>query len=231
MWQKPLKKTVFTLNVDNYAPEITELTYPLIKHYAHKIGAGFHIINERKYPGWPPVYEKLQIYDLAQEMGNDWNIYIDSDALIHPDFIDITNHLAKDTVAHNGRDPAGHRWRYDRFFLRDGRHIGSCNWFTIASDWCIDLWKPLDDMTLEEAVQNIFPTVAESNTVIKPDHLIDDYVLSRNIAKHGLKFTTFIDILSDLGCKNPGFLWHLYTIPIEEKVVKMRQVLKTWRIL
>ena len=192
MWQKSLKKTVYVLNVDDYAPEITEVTYPLIKHYAEKIGAEFYEIRERKFPGWPPVYEKMQIYQLAQEMGNDWNIYIDSDALVHPDCMDITNHLSKDTVAHNGRDPADHRWRYDRFFLRDGRHIGSCNWFTAASDWCIDLWKPLDDLTKEEAVANIYPVVNELNTVIIPEHLIDDYVLSRNIAKYSLKFTTFI---------------------------------------
>lgn len=68
------KKTVFTLNVDGYAPEITALTYPLIEAYAEKIGADFHIISERKFPEWPVTYEKLQIFELAREMGNDWNI-------------------------------------------------------------------------------------------------------------------------------------------------------------
>lgn len=606
MWQKSLKKTIFTLNIDGYAPEITEISYPLMKHYAEKIGADFYVIKDRKYPGYPPVYEKLQIYELAQEMRNDWNIYIDSDALIHPDLMDLTNHISKDTVAHNGHDTADNRWRYDRFFHRDGRHIGSCleagtmvsgsgaiecvesnsevlnktgmpqkithsfkrlysgniislkvaclpsikitpdhpilvctlnrkykeglnpvtgakawnekvftepewkeakdvkpddwvlspriktnenanlefstqgwredprprkflniaidedvawliglyvaegyvtenqrlnfslgshekemadraaailkemgvsarldfnghgvlkvisncsglarlfdkrcghgavnkhipkeimnaseniarafivgllagdgclfegkkgskgyrlatisrqlafdvislchkfgvhvhagnprkntptiqgrkvnthpvyevnisygsyhglrdkqgclpkghacftkdmvylpiretvklrvtdlpvynietqdhtygvpfvvhncNWFTIASDWCIELWKPLEDLTLEEAVKNIYPTVHESNTIISPDHLIDDYILSRNIAKYGLKFTTFNQILKGLGYEKPGFLWHQYTISIEEKVVKMKEVLKAWRL-
>lgn len=230
MWEKKLKKTVFTLNVDNYAPQITALTYPLMKAYADKIGADFFIIKDRKYPGWPPVYEKFQIYDLAQEMQNDWNIYVDSDALIHPDFLDITNHLPKNTVAHNGVDPAGHRWRYDRFFQRDGRHIGSCNWFTVGSDWCIELWKPLDDMTFEEAQKNIYPTVNELNTVIEPGHLIDDYVVSRNIAKYGFKFTTFKDILCGLGYQNPGFLWHLYTITIDQKVIEMEKILKLWNL-
>src|SRR4030042_5156314 len=147
MWQKPLKKTLFVLNVDDYAPEITEVTYPLLKNYAEKIGAEFYEIRERKFPGWPPVYEKLQIYQLAQEMGNDWNIYIDSDALIHPDLIDVTSHLHKDTVAHNGRDIASTRWACDRFFLRDGRQIGYCNWVTIAGDWCIELWNAPEDIS------------------------------------------------------------------------------------
>ena len=163
-------------------------------------------------------------------MGNDWNIYIDSDVLIHPETIDFTNHLSKDMVAHNGADMAGIRWKYDRFFLRDGRNIGSCNWSTIASDWCIDLWKPLDDLTFEEALKNIYPTVEEINTLIKPEHLIDDYTLSRNIAKYGLKFTTFGQILKDVGLPDANFFWHLYRISVEEKVKKMKEVIKGWKL-
>ena len=109
---------------NNYAPEITELTYPLIKHYAEKIGADFYTITERKFPNMPPVYEKMQIYDLGKKMENDWNIYIDSDALVHPDFFDVTNFIKKDTVVHNGADMANNRWRYDKYFIRDGRNIG-----------------------------------------------------------------------------------------------------------
>jgi hypothetical protein len=231
MWQKPLKKTIFTLRVDNYAPEICDVTYPLLKHYAAKIGADFYTIKDRKFPDFPPVYEKLQIYDLAKEMHNDWNIYIDSDTLIHPDFFDVTNHLTKDTVAHNGVDMASIRWTYDRFFWRDGRNIGSCNWFAIASDWCVELWHPLDDLTLEEAQKNIHATVQELKTVVNGPHLIDDYTLSRNIAKYGLKYTTIIDIQKRVGLgENPGFLWHQYTIPNDEKVVRMHEVLRGWGV-
>ncbi len=35
-----MKKTVFLLNIGNYAPQITGLTYPLIRRWARKIGAG-----------------------------------------------------------------------------------------------------------------------------------------------------------------------------------------------
>lgn len=231
MWQKKLKKTIFTLNVDGYAPEITELTYPLIKRYADKIGADFYTIKDRKFPGFPPVYEKLQIYELAQKMENDWNIYIDSDALVHPDMMDITNHLHKDMVLHNGVDLASNRWKYDRYFMRDGRNIGSCNWFTIASDWCIELWKPLEDITFKEAVANISPIVSELNTVITPEHLIDDYTLSRNIAQYGLKFTTLINLLNSLGRAGDDYLWHQYTISTEEKVIRMQETLKRWGLV
>ena len=229
---KPIKRMVFLLNVDNYEPRVTEITYPLIKHYADKIGAQIFMIRERKFPDFPPVYEKLQIYELAQKFQNDWNIYIDSDALVHPDFFDITHFLPKDTVCHNGKDVAPHRWRYDRFFHRDGRHIGSCNWFTIASDWCVDLWHPLDDISKEEAIDRIYPTVGEMNGCTKKDHLIDDFTLSRNIAKYGLKFTTVMKIQEQCGYDpgKTGFLWHIYNVPEEQKVEQMKKVLKLWGV-
>lgn len=228
MWNKKLKKTIFLLNVDNYAPQITELTYPYIQMYAEKIGAQIHVIRERKFPDFPPVYEKLQIYELAKEMENDWNIYIDSDALVHPDCPDVTALLDKNTILHNGTDFAPIRWKYDRYFQRDGRHIGSCNWFTIASDLNIELWKPLDDLTLEEAIQNIYPIQDELNTVVTRDHLIDDYTLSRNIAKYGLKATTFLELINKWGLAGPGWLWHEYQMSHDEKVKRMKEVITSW---
>jgi hypothetical protein len=228
MWHKKIKKTIFTVNVDNYAPEITELTYPLLKRYAEKIGADFVVIKDRKFPDKPPVYEKMQIYELAQVMGNDWNIYIDSDAIIHPDMFDVTEFLTKDTVCHNGNDMANNRWKYDNYFRRDGRNIGSCNWFTIASDWCVDLWHPLD-ISYEEALENIFPIQNELNTVITKEHLIDDYMLSRNIARFGLKFKSVIKLMEEMR-DSGNYLWHQYTLPIDEKVKDMRRVLANWCI-
>jgi len=233
MWGKKVKKTIFTLNVDDYAPEITALTYPLIEAYADKIGADFHIIEERKFPEWPVTYEKLQIYELAQEMGNDWNIYIDSDALVHPDTQDITLLLPKDTVAHFMTDYAPTRWRSDRFFQRDGRNIGSGNWLSVASDLCVELWHPLDDLTPDEAVANIFPTTFEQRSgVVNRAHLIDDYALSRNIAKYGLKVATFRQLFEKLGYEKGGsFFYHHYLFPIEQKVTEMRKVLRVWNLV
>lgn len=224
-----IKKTLFTLAVDNYAPEITELTFPYMKKYAEKIGADFYIIKDRKFPEFPPVYEKLQIQELGKQMGNDWNIFFDADALIHPETIDFTLYLDKDTVAHNGSDFAPVRWKYDEYFLRDGRGVGSCNWCTWASDWCLDLWTPLD-ISLEEAVKNITPTVNELNTVIVPKHLIDDYTLSRNIARYGLKFKTLMDIQQEIGLTEANFFYHIYTTPAKEKVKEITKMIKQWKI-
>jgi len=233
-----MKKTIYTLNVNGYSPKITRLTFPLLRYYANKIGADFHIIDERKFPDYPVTYEKFQIYKLGQIAKNDWNIYIDADALIHPETPDWTEHLHKQTVAHNGFDMANVRWRYDDIFRRDGRNIGSCNWFTIGSDWCIDLWHPLS-ISLQEALDNIFPTVDEAKLALKDgrlkavvtrEHLIDDYTVSRNIARFGLKFTTIHDLQEKIGLKNGVFHWHLYNITEDQKLEELSKVIAEWEI-
>ncbi len=228
------KKVVWTLDVGRYDSEITALTYPLFRRYAARIGAEFRIIEERRYPDFPAAYEKLQIHDLGR--GNDWNIFFDADALVHPDTPDFTELIGKETVIHNGVDPAMLRWKYDRFFWRDGRNLGSCNWLAIASDWCIDLWEPLSDLTLEEAVANIRPINAERRSgEIDPPHLLDDYMLSRNIARYGLKVEIVPSILKRVGLVHASgepftFFWHMYAVPRAEKIKQMREVIANWKV-
>jgi hypothetical protein len=225
-----MRKTLYTLNIDNYAPKICEITYPLLKKYAHRCRAEFVVIEDRKFPDYPVCYEKLQIHELAEERHDEWSIYLDSDALVHPESPDFTCFLGKDTVFHNGVDPAALRWRYDHFFMRDGRNIGSCDWFTIASEWCRDLWHPLD-ISLDEALSNIRPTVIEANSgVIDAAHLLDDYVLSRNIARFGLKVVTATSIYEKLGIKEPWFFWHRYDVPLKTKIVDMEKIRDDWKL-
>jgi hypothetical protein len=228
---RTVNKTIYLLNIGgSYAPELTALTYPHIEAYARKIGADIHVIDERRFPDWDTDYEKLQIYDLASEREDDWSIYIDSDALVHPELPDVTTLIPRDTVAHNGADFAGIRWRYDRYFLRDGRNIGSCNWFAMASSWCRDLWRPLDDLTFEEAVDRIAVTVEERHTNVSREHLVSDYALSRNIARFGLKFQTLNDLWPALGLGESNFFHHEYTVGLDEKIKHIRQRIEAWRI-
>lgn len=231
MWEKKVKKTIYTLAIDNWAPDITSLTFPLLKRYAEKIGADFYVIEKRAYNDWPITYEKFQIYQLAQIMNNDWNIYFDADALVHPETPDFTLYLNKSEVAHHAMDMAPIRWTYDRFFLRDGRDIGSCNWLTIGSDWCIELWHPVDDLTPQEVMDRCFPTIPEElSGVINPYHLIDDFIVGRNIAKFGLKFKMLSEIIEQK-YQGSWFFWHQYTLTQEQKVIEMKKVLQQWGLV
>lgn len=222
-----LRKTLFTLNVGNYAPEITELTYPFLKRYAEKIGANFVIIDKRQFPEWPLLYEKLQIYELGKD--NDWNIYVDSDCLIHPDLFDITEMIPENTVLNYGVDFANIRFKYDDYFRRDGRHIGSGNFLTVASHLCREVWEPLTDMTKEEAMKNIKIAHFEELTGHEQGYNIDDYVISRNIAKYGLKFKTFLALLNEIGRPNDEYFAHNHSIPEKEKVNFLKQTLSNWK--
>ena len=71
-----MKKLVITLNINNYEPNITELTLPYMRKYSEKIGADFRIITERKYPQYSLNYEKFQLYDIAADY--DWTIFFDA---------------------------------------------------------------------------------------------------------------------------------------------------------
>jgi hypothetical protein len=232
-----VKKIIWTLNVGDYAPEIRALTLPLLKAYAFKIGAEICEITGRMFPAWPTTYQKLSIWKLAQEARADWSLYIDGDVLVHPDMWDISEHLPFDTVCHNGRDMANTRWKYDDYFRRDGRNIGSCNWLAVASRMCLDLWRPIEDLTPEEAMENIFPIVNEWNYVdddgtprCRAEHLIDDYALSRNIARFGLKFTTVIEMTQRLGLGNAGYFAHNYSLSRKAKEIELRRVLDEWKV-
>lgn len=223
------RRAIYSVNVADYAPEITALTYPFIKSYAHKIGASFELITDRMFDApWPITCEKFQSGMLARENKNEWTYCIDSDTLIHPDCFDFTQHVEKDTVMHNGKDINTVRWRMDKYFKRDGRYIGSCTWNTAASDWCLDIWQPLD-MTYEEALDRINITVGERNCGVNPkEHLIDDYTHSRNIARYGLKFKTYTEVCQGFGMPGNPYLFHLYTHTSETKFARMCATLVAW---
>ncbi len=223
-----MKKALFTLNVNNYEPKLRELTYPLLKLYARKIKADFIEITERKFPEYPVVCEKWQIYERGK--GYDWIIYFDADALVHPETIDFTCWLDDETCAHNGQDAAAIRFHYDEFFKRDGRNIGTCGWLTIAPQRCIGLWEP-PELSPEEIIDRCYPTIMEWNCgLIDKEHLTDDYNMSRNLARRGFKHTTLMELLPKIGLPDANFFWHAYTVSGEKKYKLMREIIWSWHI-
>lgn len=228
-WHRQPKKMLYTLAVDNYAPSITGITFPLFKAWCDKHRYGFHVIDKRLSPALPPVMEKFQCYRLVQDQKVERAIFIDADAMIHPDWFDPWEFIAPDHVFHNGHDMCNLRWTvaHDRFFKRDGRFLAGGNWLTGATDLTYDIWAPHDDLTIEEAIRNITPLVMEKKTVIESSHLIDDYLTSRNIAKYGLKFDEIFKVCERIGVP-PHYLWHQYVIGTEEKTAEMKKVLQMW---
>lgn len=229
-----MKKTLYTLSVNNYEPEITKLTFPLMKHYAKKIGAEFHIIKDRKFPDFPCPYEKFQISELSKKRGDEWSIFFDADALIHPNMWDPTETVGKEYTISNGTDFTPIRWKSDKYFKRDGRFLGKGNWCMMGSDWTAeDLWRPLDDLTCEEAAKMITPTLAESSTVVDGSHLVDDYTVSRNIARYGLQHILINQIVEKhdeiLKSKtSKGLLFHIYLNNSNDKVILLKRQFLIW---
>jgi hypothetical protein len=222
------RKVVVTLNIGNYQPEVRSITYPFLMHWADKIGADFVEITERKFPEWPVVYEKLQCRDIIRR-GYEWLIFYDADTLVYPDCPDWTALVPKDHVACYGFDWAPIRWSMDRYFLRDGRMIGTAGWCTIASEWCDDIWTPLD-MSPEEAIERLHPTVAECQRKMEPSHLIDDYTVSRNVARFGLKA---VGLMALMGKYSQEGVWyvHNYEVPSAEKADYLRKVISEDRLV
>ena len=165
---------VHVLNINNYFPELCEITMPLIKNYCKKINARLNIITERKYPTFPVTYEKMQVWEYGRQA--DWNILIDADMVVHPDAPNLTNMFTPDTVAFQSAFDADKQFAADEYFLRDGRKVGIAGGLVVTSKMTHDLWTPLE-----------FPYVIAA-TKTKRQHILDEYCLSRNLAKFGMKF-------------------------------------------
>lgn len=167
-------KIIHTLNIDNYFPELTELTLPKIKEYCVKVGAELNIITERKYPDYPVTYEKLQIFEFGKDAR--WNALFDLDLLISKDAPDIFSGDPS-RVYFQQSFPANSFFNIDKYFMRDGRNIGIAAYILVSSNLTHDLWEPL----------NIDYNI--SKNFVRRQHIIDEYCLSRNLAKYGFKYS------------------------------------------
>jgi hypothetical protein len=221
----PIKKTVYTLACDGYSPEICEITFPYLKRYADKIGADFFVIRDRRFPDAPPTYEKLQIYELAEERQDDWSFFFDADCLVHPWLPDVTAFAGKHEVILHGTNCSANAFRPNKYFLRDGRMQGTGNWFNVVSDWCRDFWRPLD-IPLEAAIKEIFPSPSELRFGLTPGHFIDEYMTSLNLARFGLKVKRLTSLGPD--AFQAGMMQHHILLTGEEKVRKLKEALTLW---
>lgn len=224
-----VKKQVITLNIGNYEPEITCLTLPFLKKWANKIGAEFNIIDKPVFHAPSVTYEKFQLYERSR--GYDWTIFIDVDALVHPDTPDWTEMLGKDTVCFHGLDFNLNRFRGNEYTRRSKSLKGACTWLVMFSDWCRDLWHPMcDGVTFESCMENISPMVPELlSGTCEREHLIDDYLVTQNIARYGLHATTVIELCRQLGHERP-YYHHLYACSAQHKIDTIKQRIVEWKL-
>lgn len=171
------KFAVWVVNINNYFPELLNITLPTIKSYASKIRADFNLITERKFPDFPPTYEKVQVHELGKEYS--WNILFDADILLHKDLPNFTLY-PPDCVSFDAGYEASSRFIPDDYFFRDGRNRGISTYFLAASEICHDIWTPLDI------------SAEETKSRISRWHIADEFCISRNLAKFGLKYVGFV---------------------------------------
>lgn len=214
-------KRVYVLNINNYDPDITSITYPLIKKYSEKINAEFIEIKDRKFIDYPITYEKLQIHELGKEF--DWNIYIDSDVLISPYLQDITNDINPDTVIIKDGFRADVKFPMNDYLIRDGRNIGISGCLVACSKICHDFWKPVE-LSSDEMINNIIISKENIKKGLTKGHYSDEYAFTMNLARFGLKCT---------GLKKweQEFIYHPYDYENkEEKLNYLKKIIKSWNI-
>ena len=167
------KACVHTIQLNNWFPELCDLTLPLIQKWANNIGADFNLISEPKFPGWPANYERFQIWESGA--GYEWNINIDADFIINPTLEDVTDNdpsiVRAEAYMHTDVF-----FYPNQYFLRDGRGISMSDNFILSSWMTHDVWTPLQ-MSYEEAAKHC----------IKDSRQVSEFAVSLNIARYGLK--------------------------------------------
>jgi len=164
---------VWVVRVGDYNPKMCEITLPNLKAYANRMGAEFNMITERRFPDLHPICEKLQLWELGK--GYKHNILIDADMLIHPNLPSAVEVVPLDSVGTQLEYPADAFFKADKYFVRDGRKLALVTNFIVTTMLTHDLWRPLD-ITISEALQNVHS-----------DHCLDEYWVSRNLSRFGLK--------------------------------------------
>lgn len=173
-----MKKCIHVVYIDNFFPELWELTYPTIEKYAKRIRSDINIITERKYQSYHINYEKMQVWEDGKDY--DANFLLDADILIHEEFPDFTTIVPRNHVAFNDNYNASDKFNIkdNIFFQRDGRDVGIASNAVITYKSTHDLYHPL----------NLHPHELIKICKIREGDM-DEYVLSHNLARFGLKYT------------------------------------------
>lgn len=216
------------MDIGGFFPELTKITIPSIKFFARKIGAEFKVIDTPTFNMPSVTYEKFQLYEMSK--GYDWTYFLDADTLVNPDCPDWAEAVTKDVCIFHGLDLSLNRCRASNYNRRSKTLHGACTWNVTFSDWCRDLWHPLDELTWEEAMEAITPTRNEvAAGAWNKTHLIDDFLVGQNIARYGLHVTTIFELCKNFG-HPPEYYCHLYACSDAAKLDAIQKQAANWPI-
>jgi hypothetical protein len=168
---------IHLLNIGNFFPELTELTLPTIERFAKRIKSDINIITERKISPDNVLAEKLQVYEDGKEY--DYNIFLDLDVLIHPLCYNPFNRIIpENNVAFKDAHDANKVFKMDEDFEKDGRNIGVSSCCVFSTRETHHFWKPLN-LSIDDI----------ENNIIQDRKNVDEYTLSKNLAKYSLSYT------------------------------------------
>jgi hypothetical protein len=203
-------KKIWSLRVNNYWPELCEISIPLIEYWADKNGWKFETISERLWPEMPVTFEKLQVGEKGKDASH--NLLLDLDILLRPDFYDPSLFLDPAFVASSYGFQASIMFKIDKYFARDQRNIGIVGNCVYTTALTHDLWEIPTDLSHEQILNST-----------RRHHIVDEFVISRNLAKYGLKYSGVSnnpdDYLVHMGCEVLG----------EEE--KKKKVQEAWNII
>lgn len=207
-----MSKCIHVVNIDNFFPELWEMTYPTIKAYADRIDSNLNIITTRQFPQFHINYEKMQVWEDGEAYK--WNFLVDADVLIHKDFPDFSTIVPPYHIGFNDNYHASSKFNIDNYaeFLRDGRNVGIASNAVITHWTTHDLFKP-----------EVTPWERQNVCKVRQGD-IDEFNLSFNLAKYGLKYC--------------GITWeewqryyfvHIGTGDKQEALRLAKHVLDTWK--
>jgi len=171
-------KCIHVVAFDDYKPKMCEYTLPNLRSYAKKIGADFNLIRKIRFNGYPPNFERLQVW--WDGTNYDYNLNIDADTIMHVDAEDPTTWFSIDSFGSNWGMSAKFYFdvKGDVYFMRDGRNQAVSDNFTVSTRLTHDVWEPPPSyLSFEEMAKKC----------LKNDRQVSEYWLSRNMAKYGIK--------------------------------------------
>ena len=172
-----MKKKIHILYINDYFPELFQITNKNIQQYAKRYNYEINLITKRKFKDWHLHYEKMQVYEDGKN--DDINVFLDMDVMLHPEFPDFSELVPPDYVAFNDNYKISEKCKINKYFLRDGRDIGIASNVVVSTYLTHDVWEPLPP--------EITPEKGREITFIREGD-IDEFCLSYNLAKYGLKY-------------------------------------------